>query len=464
MPTGRPITVNGACMEGQFDFEARVLMCGNCGAPLETGFAGGTVKCGYCGTTNVFEARREAPVEPRDAAREMDEDVRLELLRRQDGSPPEIPSELNPLMENGVLADWKVDEALSLWRSTCRQLASRSDYAASERLYYLTVLLSNHFSGQDDALRERAMYESALDVMTLPRHRQILRGMLARKAARAGNTEAARKWLEPCNPRSHDLESDSSYRVSMAEILTVEEDWKGVLEVLGEDIDQVPVTSLLDGKAIVQRANALEHLGRIDEAAAQLQLFMQANGASGRRALRSIARVYSDAGTDVCPRSLEKAESDYVRQSGESRSRTQNPGGCFGQIFTLVGAAMVLLAILLPVLIKGAPLVAGLGPGIAGVVFLVIGINHVRKGRRIRRLHSEGVETRGRLESIQPTGWKINGVPQYQLTIAVESEGGGYRTTLKMVIPPGEKEMYSPGSSLELLVDPRDPQHVTVVD
>lgn len=451
-------------MERQFDFEARVLMCGNCGAPLETGFAGGTVKCDYCGTTNVFEARREAPVEPRDAAREMNEDERLELLRRQDGSPPEIPSELNPLMENGALAAWKVDEALSLWKSTCRQLASGSDYAASERLYYLTVLLSNHFSEQDDALRERAMYESALDVMTLPRHRQILRGMLARKAARSGNTKAARKWLEPCNPRSHDLESDSAYRVSMAEILTVEEDWKGVLEVLGEDTEQVPVTSLLDGKAIVQRANALEHLDRIDEAAAQLQLFMQANGASGRRALRSIAEVNSDAGTEVCPRSLEKAESDYVRQSGESRSRTQNPGGCFGQIFTVLGVAMVLLAILLPVLIDGATLAAGLGPGIAGVVFLVIGITHVRKGRRVRRLHSEGVETRGRLEALKPTGWKINGVPQYQLIIAVEGGEGDYRTTVKMVIPPGEKARYSPGSSLELLVDPKDPQHVTVVD
>lgn len=72
--------LNGALMQGQFDFEARVLMCSNCGAPVETCFAGGTVRCDYCGTTNIFEARREAPVEPRDATREMSENERLELL------------------------------------------------------------------------------------------------------------------------------------------------------------------------------------------------------------------------------------------------------------------------------------------------------------------------------------------------------------------------------------------------
>ena len=156
-------------MKERFDFHRRVLMCENCGAPLETGFAGG---------------------------RDM-------------------------------------DEALSLWRSTCRELSSSEDYAGGELLYHLTVILSDHFSGIEVHMKERALYESALDVLTLPRDRQIMRGLLARKAARAGYKEAARKWLAPCDPRSLDLETDSTYRVSVKRAIPdgEKEEWRSGADV-----------------------------------------------------------------------------------------------------------------------------------------------------------------------------------------------------------------------------------------
>ena len=451
-------------MKEKFDFQARVLMCSNCGGPLETGFAGGTVKCDYCGTVNVFEPRKESPVEPLEVAGEIDEDERMELLRRQDGAQTEIPQALQPLLSDGVLAPWKVEEAMTMWQATCRSLSARDDYTASELLYYLTIILSNHFSGENDALRERAMYESALEVMTLPRHRQIMRGLLARKAALAGDAEAARKWLEPCNPRSRDLESDSSYRVSMAEILTVEKDWKGVLEVLGEDTERIPITSMLDGKAIVQRANALEHLGRLQEAASQLQLFIHANGSSGKRALRSIAAVYTESGIEVCALSLPHAERQHVSQSGRSQSQASNPGGCFGQVFTIAGALMLVLGLGLGLVIDDAPALAGLGPGLAGIVFLVIGVRSMRSGKRVQRLYNNGLEARGTLEAITPTGWKINGIPQYLLQVRVEGDEGSYRASVKKTLGESTKDGFRPGTRIDLLVDPEDPQHVAVVE
>jgi DNA-directed RNA polymerase subunit RPC12/RpoP len=455
-------------MVEKFDFDRRVLMCGNCGAPLETGFAGGTVRCEYCGTSNLFLPRKEEPVEPLAAAVEMDEDTRMEMLRRQDGRQPEIPQELKPLISGGELAPWKVKEALSLWSSTCRELSTGSDYSDAELLYYLTIILSNHYSGKEDDLRERALYESALEVLTLPRHRQIMRGFLARNAALEGDTEAARKWLAPCNPRSEDLETDSSYRVSMAEILTVEEDWEGVLKLLGQDFDKVPITSALDGKAIVQRANALERSGRTEEAIRQLNLFMEVNGSLGRKALRSIVSVYTDSGLQICPESLPGAEEKYHISRGNAASSMQNPG-CFGQSFAITGVFMIALGLFLgPILGStgaGTPLGAKIMLFVMGCIFLAIGARQMRAGRKASRLVTRGVEGIGTVQGMQPTGWTINDVPQYLLELKVELPGSAsFAARAKMTIPDSEKERYSPGAQVTVMADPEDTSNITVMD
>ena len=441
-------------------------MCENCGAPLETGFAGGRVVCEYCGSANHFLPRKEDPVEPLHAARDMDETTRMEMLRRQDGVQPRLPQELAPLVSHGGLAPWKVDEALALWRSTCRELSSSDDYTGAELLYNLTVILSNHYSGIDDHMKERALYESALDVLTLPRHRQIMRGLISRKAARSGDTEAARKWLAPCDPGSVDLETDSSYRVSVAEICTVEEDWDGVLEVLGEDMEDVPVTASLDAKAIVQRANALERRGRLRDAAGQLHAFVTVNGASGRKTLEAISDIYRDAGIEICPRSIPMAMGLHDRDAGLEAARSRNPG-CFGQIFAVTGIFVIVLgAVLGPVLeLAGGrmPLAALIPLWLMGLAFLAVGVHFILAGRRAARLHTDGIRRRGNVLSATPTGWKINGVPQYSLRVRVEvPEGEPYEVTLKRPIPDGETEAWRPGAEIDLKVDPGDPSRVAV--
>ncbi|HPF33742.1 MAG TPA: hypothetical protein PK907_12070, partial [Candidatus Sabulitectum sp.] len=147
-------------MDKDFDFQARVLMCRNCGAPLRTGYTGGSVNCSYCDTVNVFTPRREEHVEPLAAAREIAEEERMELLRRQDGTQPDIPAGIGQLLSGGRLAPWKETEALSMWRTTCGELASGSDISSAELLYFLTIILSNHYSETNDCLRQRALYES----------------------------------------------------------------------------------------------------------------------------------------------------------------------------------------------------------------------------------------------------------------------------------------------------------------
>ena len=454
-------------MDKDFDFQARVLMCRNCGAPLRTGYTGGSVNCSYCDTVNVFTPRREEHVEPLAAAREIAEEERMELLRRQDGTQPDIPAGIGQLLSGGRLAPWKETEALSIWRTTCGELASGSDISSAELLYFLTIILSNHYSETNDCLRQRALYESALEVLTLPRHRQQIRGMLARNAALAGDPEAGEKWLEPCNPRSEDLQSDSAYRVSKAEILTVKRDWKGVLEILGEDLETVPVDSTLDGKAIVQRANALEMTGREKEAAEQLSLYIQANGAQGRHVLEMITGVYAHSGLEVCPGSLKMADDQSSRAAGASEAEMENPGGCFGQIFAVTGVLLLLLTLGLTYflgILKGEPVFgASLGVGITGIVFLIVGIKHIRAGRMAIRIHTRGIPAEARVRSITPTGWRINKVPQYAIELDVSLPGEApYAVSLKKAIHDIDRQLYEPGSMLHVKVDPEDRSRVVL--
>lgn len=456
-------------MGKEFSFDARVLMCQNCGAPLETGFTGGEVTCGYCGTVNVFTPRKEEPIEPNSVMLPIEESERMALLRRQDGSQPSIPPSISQLLAGGKLAPWKEGEALAMWRTTCSELAGATDFSSAELLYFLTMILSNHYSEKNDTLRQRALYESALEVLALPRHRQLIRGMLARNAALSGELEAAEKWLEPCNPRSSDLESDSSYRVSRAEILTMREDWSGVLQILGQSIGDVPITSALDGKAIVQRANALERTGRTDAAAEQLSLFIQANGALGRNGLKMIAGVYGNAGVEVCPESLKKALNLSSMRTGSRQAAIENPGGCFGQVFAASGVLLLVSSVAFPSFIGSRTGSTVAGPGIAvgvmGIIFLVIGIRHIRAGNRIKRLFKSGIQARGIVKSVSPTGWKINKVPQYAMEMEITISGQTpYTATVKKTIPNAAKDRFRPGAEVEVSVDPADRNHFTVLD
>jgi len=451
-------------MAHEFSFLTRVLMCSKCGAPLQTGFAGGSVACEYCGAVNLVTPRAEEPVEPLAAKVDMDEEARLDLLRRQDRIQTETPGDVKQLLSEGELAPWKEGEAFAMWRTTCRELGAGGGYRSAELLYHLTIILAGHFSRMNDNLRQRALFESALEVLTLPRHRQLIRGSLARNAALEGELDAAEKWLEPCNPRSEDLESDSSYRVSRAEIHTMREDWNAVLDVLGRSPTDVPIASTMDAKAMVQRANALEHLGDVDEAAEQLALYMETTGAAGVKALRAVSSVYEKAGVTVCGEAMKAAGVLYSLKKGSVALKSANPGGCFGRVFVDIGALIILVAVVLTFAGKGER--GSLIPiALLGIVFLSIGLKHIRDGKRAMRLHSRGTVTAGTVTGIEPTGLKVNGTPLYHVDIeVVHPRRKPYTVRIGKEIPDDEMDRYRVGATLSLKVDPKDHKHTAVLD
>ncbi len=289
-----------------FRFDLRIVVCQHCGAPVESVPTGGWVTCHYCNAGHQVTARVEAMLEPE--VRAVDENLRLATLRQQDGRPLIPPASLQPLIENNKLMPWKEQEALAVWRSTCDELRRGDSFEAAERLLVLTMLLSNHYAGKKEPLRQRALFESALDVFRLPRHRQVMRGFLARNAAYTNDVDGAERWLAPCNPRSMDLEADSAYRISRATIDTAKGNWVAVLQTLGRFHNDVPIMDVNDPTAVVLRANAHERLGDLASATIELQRYPSA-------AIPTILQVLAaDHGWHLCQASLPMARAKAAKE------------------------------------------------------------------------------------------------------------------------------------------------------
>ena len=269
-------------MDTSFSYQLRVAACDRCGAPCEASVAGGSFACRFCNAQNQLAVRDEALVAP--ARQPIHEGERVNRLRMQDGKPLLPPPSIQHLFEGGGVPEWKINEVVAIWNSTRHELRSGpGNYDAAERLVFITMVLSQHFQLKGDKLRQRSLLEGCLDAVSLPRHKQIMRGFLSRAAVRTGDVQAAESWLQPCDPLSDDIQMDSAYRFSRAFIDTARGNFPRVLEVLGPGPQDVPIEDASDDVCTVFRANAWEKLGRPDQAVALLRERLVSGGSSGRR-------------------------------------------------------------------------------------------------------------------------------------------------------------------------------------
>ena len=465
-----------------FSYDVRILMCEKCGAPMEVSTGGGTVGCTYCGAHNQLVSRKEEPVEPAAAARQIDEQQRLTMLRQQDGRPMVPPSSLHGLLEGGAIPEWKISEAVSIWQTTRKQLEGTSDYSASETLLFLTIMLSNYYSAKSEPLKRRAMFESALEVFTLPRHRQMIRGQLTRSAALEGDIAAAERWLAPCNPRSEDLEADTAYRISRATIDTAKNDLNAVLQVLGQQIGQVPIMDSMEGIAVLLRANACERLGQQPLAAQQLAQYMSEHGASGRMALTAISQAFQKSGWHLAAASMQAANASHTQRAGHAAAAGVSGG--IGGIFKWLGAGMLVLGVLAllgTVVFVGLAYTVvpdlqnavggvGMAAGITGFTFLMMGAPFFLVGRglaaaaqKAQRLRTSGIQARGQIVAVQHSGMEINGVPQMQITVNVQlPDRAPYQASTKLLLSPTSAAQLRPGTVVAVRVDPEKPSDILI--
>ncbi len=338
------------------------------------------------------------------------------------------------------------------------------------------MVLANHFAGSNDQRRQRAMFESALEVFFLPRHRQLMRGHLARSAAQEGDLDAAEAWLEPCDTRSDDLDTDSAYRFSRAFVDTRRGEFQEVLRVLGHGADDVPITDTMDTSTTLLRANAWEQLGQVDRAVPLLMGRMGAGGANARRAMEIMVGRY--AGWGLCEESYPRAAAAY--RDAASEAAGEKASGGIGVIFVPIGCLFLLLAVgliiaatVLVVLTRatGADLgekaivlgVSGGGLLIPGVVMAGVGIQMRRAAKKAVRLRRHGLPGFGEVRGWEATGTKINDVPVIRIRLRVQLEGRNpYEASTTMLLNAEERARFTSGRMVPVRVDPEDFSEVII--
>lgn len=449
-------------MDTSFSYTVRVFACDMCGGAVEAAIVGGSFNCRYCNAMNHLGLRDEGMLVP--PRPPVPEHERIARLRMQDGRPLLPPPSLAQLLPGGRLEEWKVQEAVGVWNGTRKELrAAPGNYDAAERLTFLTMVLSQHFNVKGEKLRQRSMLESALEAVTLPRHRQILRGYLARAAVRSGDLDAAEAWLAPCDARSDDLQMDSAYRFSRAFIDTARGNFPRVLEVLGPGPRDVPIEDAADDVCAVFRANAWEKMGRIDQSVALLRERLQAGGGSGRQVVQQVVELYADWG--LCRASYGHAMAGHAQVA--SRVAAQRASGGIHVVFIPLGILQLLggLLALALTIVSAADVVviinhsalAGVGfTGatfvLTGALFLGIGKAMKAKAERAAWLRVNGISATATIQNIEHTGLTINNVPQLRYVLLVQIPGQPpYQASATAL-----GRIAAHGGSVNVRVDPRN--------
>lgn len=458
-------------MDTSFSYKLRVHACDQCGGPVEGAVAGGTFACRYCRAQNHLTMRDEGMAIP--PRQPVPEHERIMRLRMQDGKPLLPPPSLASLLAGGKLEEWKVQEAIGVWNGTRRELrASPGSYDAAERLTFLSMVLAQHFQMKGESMQQRSLLESTLEVVTLPRHRQIMRGFLCRAAVRARDLEGAEAWLAPCDASSDDLQSDSAYRFSRAFLDTARGDFQRVLHVLGQGPNDVPIEDASDDVCAVFRANAWEKLGRVDQATALLRDRMQVGGGSGRSTVQRVVQLYAD--WQLCAQSYPQAAAGHAQVAGQMAA--QRASGGIHIVFIPLGILMlaggiaavgVVVAGALDLLEIASEAFAGIGItgvtlGGVGLLFLVIGLAMKKSAQRAAWLRTHGLSATGQIQGIQPTGLSINDVPQVELTLLVSLAGRAPYQARAKVLMSGGLGGLGQGGTVALRVDPRNPAEVII--
>ncbi|MCB9593958.1 MAG: hypothetical protein H6719_14590 [Sandaracinaceae bacterium] len=457
--------------------EIRVLLCDACGAPIETTPEGGQVACAYCRAQNQVRLRpRESAFAPPKIP--ISDDERWRLLRSQDGRPLVPPAALAYLVQNGALHPAKVDESFYLYQQTKREVATTHSPEAAERLFFLTLMLNTHLGLAQDDSRRRAILETSLETLELPRHQQVLRCLLASAAAKEGDLTSAERWIAPCDPMSQDLEADTAWRCARVFIDTSRGDWNAVLHVLGVQDDQVPIADAWDPTAAVFRANALERAGDLQGAVTALRARMSKESHSGRTTMQRIIQGHPQL--QLCPQSFPLATQGHTQVAAVAASRGADGG--IGSVFYYLGLALTIGGILLglgigaataiPAMTSGDSLFGALeGAGIGaivgisvmpvGIIFTIVGFVFRKKAQQAAWLRVNGIPAQGTIRGYQPTGTEINGVPVVKVTVEVDHpQQARYVATFSRLLSADLAPSLVPGTVVALRVHPQNPQEI----
>ena len=255
-----------------YDPNYRVRPCDECGAGLLVGDLETTISCD-CGNQQAVPAVRLLAIPP---SEEGDAGQRLAHLRSQVDHRWLTPESVARFAGN-VLEE-EIPEAHAFWANLRKQLEADPE-DADKALELMCVAFELHAAlrtiTREQQLARRAVAEATSEANVDPALRQKNLYNLVAGAVRAGDADHGRKWLEHMDPYSRNLDADSSYRISAAFVATAKGNFAEVLELPGRSNDSVPIHESSRSMAGALRANALEQLGSVNEAAAVLYALMR---------------------------------------------------------------------------------------------------------------------------------------------------------------------------------------------
>lgn len=445
----------------------RVHLCTACLGASAVPTTGGPVRCGRCGVEDVLPPRDLRPLG--DAVGPYPQGDRIERLRGQDGRLMLLPTEVARLLVGGTVAEGRQAEAWSVWQSRRAALRQGPSGDNEETLFALSLLLADALSQEGDALRERGVYEAALDVLRLPRHQQGLRAAMARRAVRLGALDEAEAWLATCDRHSTDLESDTAWRLAQALLETARARFEAVLELLGKEVVEVPIHDAMEGLATLLRCHARERLGDGTAAVAMLERYLRGVGVDGAEALQRYAAQH--ATLRLCAESLPVALNTFDAHAAERAAELAMGGG--GSVFQVVGVGIWLLSVplfreyYLTVYRARPGDVMPWWPGVMvaalGLMFFWGGRRTSADARRLKRLWRVGDKATGQILGFHRTGVVSGEIDQVSLTLQVTKVGlAPYEAEAKVLMQPEVASRIVVGATVPLRVDPDDARSVMI--
>ena len=135
--------MNAPAERSAYTAELRVLVCANCGAPVDVAVQGGLFHCQYCSAQARVPARAELHASMPIEAPRIPEHERLRRLREQEGLPLLPPPGIAHLFgPGGTFPAWREKDVFARWESA-RQRTSMQALDAAEELVFLNVVIGN---------------------------------------------------------------------------------------------------------------------------------------------------------------------------------------------------------------------------------------------------------------------------------------------------------------------------------
>jgi hypothetical protein len=389
---------------------------------------------------------------------------RFERLRAQDGKPLLPPPNLIHLCSQGGLNPAKVAEATSMWDAALAEVQTMPSFPAEERLFWTTFLLARHHATNGARPRSQQILETALPQLKDARHQQVAMGLLARTQAILGDRAGAMARVAQLDPQSEDLQIDTNYRFTVAYVALLREDAQAALQVLGWQIDDVPISDAYDHVCGMLRAHAHERLGRLDVAGEQLSRLAPTPQAFAQ--LESIVQANQPM-LSLCPQSLAVAR-ERIEQLNANVVVTRSGISVAPIVLTTVIGVPILIGVM-----EGAPNLFDppfddIARGGVVVLFILATLATVLRlvlrgpAQRSKLAHSGITGTAKLLEATQ-TGTRVNNAPVIRLRLLVTlPDRPPYTAVHHEIVPSIRLSQLVPGSDMTVRVDPTDPTIMAV--